>query len=420
MKLLNRAIIYYSIATLLLFFLMGSLLYNSIRHTVLHQVSDGLLTEKQIIEEQILRSDSLPDFSEIFNHKIEVTLYRKRIVPSEVFIDTLITDPNTKKATPYRFLKYRNNTHENRGYSIKTSQNIEEEKELLYEILIVVIFSFAALLLLLIIIIYSISRGLWGSFYSTLNRIQSYDIKTESQFIPVKTTITEFGQLNAVLKTLTDKIKSDYVNLKEVTENTAHEIQTPLAVIRAKIEQMIQSTDISNKLAKDLNSINQSVTRISRISQSLGLLSKIENNQYAVTKKILLHLKIEELLVQFSDFIKSKHLDIQYENSEEVQLEMNPDLAEFMLVNLLNNAIKHNSDHGWIKIRLNRYELVFQNSGKELNVDPAMLFHRFRKVESSSDSPGLGLAIVKKVTDFYGMSIAYEYAEGIHTLHISF
>jgi signal transduction histidine kinase len=420
MKLLNRAIIYYSIAALLSFTLMGALLYDSIRHNVLRQVSEALLTEKQIIEEQILHTDSLPDFSDIFNHKIEVTLYKNRLKPAQLFIDTLINDPVSGSLAEYRFLVYSNNTPNDRGFVIKTSQSMEEEKGLLYEILTMIIIAFALMLLLLIIIIYSISRNLWGSFYNTLNRIRNFDIKSESEFNPVKTHTTEFAQLNQVLRILTGKIRSDYVNLKEVTENASHEIQTPLAVIRIKIEQMLQAKDISNQLAENLISINQSVTKISRINQSLGLMSKIENNQYSVTQTISLNRKVAELLSQFTDFIQSKHLEIKFDNTREVLLEMNTDLVDILLANLLSNAVKHNIDFGWIAIRLNQQELIFQNTGKDPNISTELLFQRFKKVEQSSDSPGLGLAIIKKVADFYNMTVKYTYAENIHTLHISF
>jgi signal transduction histidine kinase len=420
MKLLNRATIYYSLATLLSFIFMGAVIYNSIRHIVLQQVSEALLTEKQIIEEQILHTDTLPDFSDIFNHKIEVVLYKNRLRPAQGFVDTLINDPLSNSLVEYRFLKYAGNTADGRGFVIMTSQSIEEEKDLLYEIFTIIIIAFAALLLILIIIIYSISRGLWGSFYYTLHKIQTFDIKSESEFNPVKTRITEFAQLNQVLKVLTGKIKSDYVNLKEVTENVSHEIQTPLAVIRLKIEQMLQSDSISDQLAESLFYINQLVTKISRINQAVALMSKIENNQYSLTKTISVNRKIAELLTQFSDFIQSKHLEVRYDSTNEVELEMNTDLADCLFTNLLNNAIKHNINNGWITISLNHQELIIQNTGKDPNISTELLFQRFKKAELTSDSPGLGLAIVKNVTDIYAMTIKYNYTENIHTLHITF
>ena len=342
------------------------------------------------------------------------------MVKSQNIIDTLLYDTLNHKEMEYRFLVYTGNTSDNKGYMISTSKSIDNEKSLLYEILGIIVILFAVLSLLLIIIIISISNRLWGSFYVTLSNIRKYDVKTSQEFIPVATHITEFAQLNEVLKTLTEKIRSEYLNLKEFSENASHEIQTPLAIIRLRIEQMLQSSDINNELAEHLVSIGQSVSKISRINQALSLISKIENNQYPELSVVNVNLKMEGILSQFHDFIVSRKLNVQFDATDEVEIKMNPDLSDFLFSNLLSNAIKHNVDKGWIKISLNRNELIISNSGKDPGVDTNQLFFRFKKAEHSTESPGLGLAIVKKVTDLYGMKIGYQYSDSIHTLHIIF
>ena len=420
MKLLNRAILYYSLAMLLSFAYTGAILFTSIHHLVLKQVTESLLREKDIIRDQLEIADTIPDFSDLFNHQIEVTIYKHRVVKSQNIIDTLLYDTLNKKEMEYRFLVYTDNTSDNKGYMITTSKSIDREKSLLYEILGIIVILFAVLSLLLIIIIISISNRLWGSFYVTLSNIRKYDVKTSQEFIPVATRITEFAQLNEVLKTLTEKIRSDYLNLKEFSENASHEIQTPLAIIRLRIEQMLQSSDINDELAEHLVSIGQSVSKISRINQALSLISKIENNQYPEISVVNVNQKIESILSQFHDFILSRKLNVQFDAADEVEIQMNPDLSDFLFSNLMGNAIKHNIDKGWIKISLNRNELIMSNSGKDPGVDTNQLFFRFKKAEHSTDSPGLGLAIVKKVIDLYGMKISYRYSDSIHTLHIIF
>jgi signal transduction histidine kinase len=420
MKLLNRAILYYSLAMLLSFAYTGAILYTSIHHLVLKQVTESLLTEKDIIRDQLEIADTVPDFSDLFNHQIEVTIYKHKVVKSQNTIDTLLYDTLSHRQVEYRFLIYTDNTSKGKGYMISTSKSIDNEKSLLYEILGIIIILFAVLSLLLIIIIISISHRLWGSFYVTLNNIRKYDVKSSREYIPVATRITEFAQLNEVLRILTEKIRSEYINLKEFSENASHEIQTPLAVIRLRIEQMLQSPDINGELAEHLVSVGQSVSKISRINQSLTLISKIENNQYTEMAGVNLKLKIEGILSQFHDFIVSRQLSVQFDADEEVEIKMNPDLSDFMFSNLIGNAIKHNIDKGWITILLNSKELIIRNSGKDPGVDTDQLFFRFKKAEHSTDSPGLGLAIVKKITELYGMKINYRYAEMTHSIHIIF
>ena len=420
MKLLNRAILYYSLAMLLSFAYTGAILYTSIHHLVLKQVTESLLTEKDIIREQLEFADTVPDFSNLFNHQIEVTVYKHRVVRSQNIIDTLLYDTLNHKEMEYRFLVYTDNTSDNKGYMISTSKSIDNEKSLLYEILGIIVILFAALSLLLIIIIISLSNRLWGSFYITLSNIRKYDVKTTQDFIPVPTRITEFAQLNEVLKTLTDKIRSEYINLKEFSENASHEIQTPLAIIRLQIEQMLQSPDINKELAERLVSMGQSVSKISRINHALSLISKIENNQFPEISVVNVNRKMEDILSQFNDFIVSRKLKVHFEPAEQVEIQMNADLSDFLLSNLIGNAIKHNIDEGWITIALSQRELIIQNSGQDPQTDTGQLFFRFKKANHSADSPGLGLAIVKKVTDLYGMRISYRYGDFVHTLHIIF
>jgi signal transduction histidine kinase len=420
MKLLNRAILYYSLAMLLSFTYTGAILYTSIHHLVLKQVTESLLTEKDIIREQLEITDSIPDFSDTFNHTIEVTVYKHKVVKSQDFIDTLLYDTLIHKQVEYRFLVYTDNTSSNRGYMIATSKSIDHEKSLLYEILGIIIILFAVLSLLLIIIIISISNRLWASFYIILNNIRKFDVKTSQQFIPVNTRIREFVQLNEVLKALTEKIRSDYLNLKEFSENASHEIQTPLAIIRMQIEQIFQSSEINGELAGRLASIGQSVSKISRINQSLALISKIENNQYPDLAVVNVNQKIESILAQFNDFILSRKLNVHVEAEEQVEININSDLSDFLFSNLIGNSIKHNVDKGWITIVVKKKELIIQNSGKDPGVDTNQLFYRFKKAEYSTESEGLGLAIVKKVIDFYGMQIDYSFSDMVHTMHIIF
>ncbi|HLO58044.1 MAG TPA: HAMP domain-containing sensor histidine kinase [Bacteroidales bacterium] len=420
MKLLYRALIFYSIAAFVLFSIMGIVLYTSIRYSILKQVSNTLLTEKQIIEEEIFQTDSLPDFSSIFNHEIEVSVYKHRLSPSLNFIDSMITDSVHEGMTEYRFLKYAGNTPDGRGFIIKTSQSIQEEKDLVYEIFTIILTVLAVLLLILIIAVYSISKNTWSDFYHILSNIRQFDIKTESRFEPVATQIHEFAQLNDVLESLTRKIRSDYQNLKEVTENVSHEIQTPVSVIRVKIDQLLQSKAITDKLASELYAINQSVSKISRINQAITLMSKIDNNQYPVAGKINLNQKIHQLIEQFSDFIESKKLEVSIDQHEEANISMNEDLAGFLFTNLLGNAIKHNFENGSIEISIHHDRFMIRNTGPDPQTRTEFLFQRFRKADQSSESAGLGLSIVKKVIDFYNLKIEYRFEAPFHTVTIFF
>ena len=420
MNLLNKAILYYLLFILLAFSLGGIGLYYSIKHVILKQVDETLLSEKEFIESQIRLSDSIPDFTSVFNHKIEVVLYNNPLKYSQQLKDSVIYNKSTREFNEYRFLIYSNTISANKSFVIVTSQPIEDENKLIYNIFYTILFAFAILVFILVVINYSISKRLWNPFYSILKRILLIDVKTTEIFEPESSNIIEFQQLNDVLATMNEKIRLDYIELKEYSDNASHEIQTPLSVIRSKSEQILQLPGITDKIADNLQIINQSVTKISRINHALILISKIQNNQFVTSISIDLNKKIADSLIFFNDLIESKGLKVEFHEDEKVELEFNEDLMDILIANLISNSIKHNIENGWINLRLNKAELIIQNTGLEINIDPVKLFRRFKKYNQSSDSPGLGLSIVKKITELYNIEINYQIYKNIHSLIIKF
>ncbi|MBL0068634.1 MAG: hypothetical protein IPP39_09150 [Chitinophagaceae bacterium] len=71
-----------------------------------------------------------------------------------------------------------------------------------------------------------------------------------------------------------------FTKRKEFIENAAHELQTPLAVFQAKIDTLIQRTDITEEQSEILDSLNDNVSRLNRLNKNLWLLSKMENAVY--------------------------------------------------------------------------------------------------------------------------------------------
>ena len=76
-------------------------------------------------------------------------------------------------------------------------------------------------------------------------------------------------------------------NLKEFTDNASHELQTPLTVMQSKLENLFQDDTLTDKQSLVLSDLYQQTTRLSRLSQTLLLLSKIENQQYSNTQFLI-------------------------------------------------------------------------------------------------------------------------------------
>ena len=109
---------------------------------------------------------------------------------------------------------------------------------------------------------------------------------------------------------MTEKIYQDYLSLKEFTENASHEIQTPLSVMRAKIELLLQMENLNDEQVQHIASLYESVNRLSNLNKTLILLTRIENDQFPDKRRINLNERIKYHLENFEEAIKSKEITL--------------------------------------------------------------------------------------------------------------
>ena len=419
MKLLTKTLVYFIITSLIVFLMGGLLFYGILKHTFYQQTDDGLLTEKNIIEEEIQHNQEIPDYSERFGHEIEVIVYRHPVKKAFVLKDTAIYDTSLMQVAFYRFLKVAQNKNK-RGYTITILHPLSGRHLLFANVVDVMLIMFLVIMFISILINYVISRKLWLPFYETIRKISNYELKDKALMEFSETSTFEFKQLNSVLDKMSRKIRQDFFNLKEFTENASHEIQTPLAIAKSKLEILIQSENLSKSQLDLIQSVDESITRLSKLNSGLLLISKIDNNQYSEFKAIKINSLIERSLVILEEFIKAKELAVTVNLNGILERNLNPVLADILINNLINNAIKHNFEGGFITIELTSSKLTISNSGEPMAEDPNDLFSRFKKSNKSSDSLGLGLAIVKKICNFHGLLISYINQGKIHTITINF
>ncbi len=200
------------------------------------------------------------------------------------------------------------------------------------------------LLLLLVLVIISaglISKYILAPFKRTMRVIQSFDLKQKEAVRLPATRTSEFRELNQFLKKMTEKAQEDYQSLKEFTENASHELQTPTAIIRGKLDLLMES-DIRDEQAILIAEMQNALERLSRIHSSLTLLTKLENQEYEANVSVCISLLARATLDSFEELIQLKSLHPEARIAEKVSVALNPALADLLLTNLVSNAIRHN------------------------------------------------------------------------------
>jgi signal transduction histidine kinase len=396
------------------------LLYFTIRGIVYKQINNSLITEMEIIQDQIEQTDTIPDFAVSFGHQIEVRLLNNPLHEFKVISDTIVSDTFSGEKLPFRYLYYEGSTDRGKGYTIRILQTLNEKKELMEDISLYLFFLFLSLFFISILLNYLISRKLWNPFYVTVDKSEKFDIQLEKPIELPETNIKEFQQLNTVINKMTRKMRNDYLNLKEYNENAAHEIQTPLAIIQSKLEILMQRKELKRESINLIKSINEATARLFKLNQGLLLISKIENFYYTEEKEVSLKQIIGNSIMQYKEIMQLKKITVEVQADDPGIVKMNQTLAEVLISNLISNAVRYNIDGGFIKCYINSGYLTISNSGAPLKTDPEMLFRRFHKTSENPQSVGLGLSIVKKIADTYKMKITYTSTGTTHELRLDY
>ncbi len=417
MKLLNITNRYYIIIALVLLLLSSTFLAYRVVYVVDKEVSDHMLIEKQEIEKQLALQKDLQSIHFIVGDRIEIEPIQKFTSFKVSIKDTAIFDLYDKVKVPYRKLSYQQILN-GKSYRITISRRLTENEKLISGI-------FVALLLVsvdIIICFYFLNRWfssrVWNPFYRALNVLKNFDLQKGGAVSFQKSKVDEFNTLNIELEKLTDKVARDYRNLREFTENMSHETQTPLAIIRSKLEILLQNSS-SEEHATQILSTLDSVNRLSKMNKGLIMLTRIENDQYAGQQVMTLGPLIYKHLEDLELFITSREIVVHTDIDNTVVIKINPNLAGILFTNLLSNAIKYNVTGGDLYVTLNQEGITIANSGDPLIIPEKEVFERFKKGDAP-DSVGLGLAIVKKIIDHQDFTIDYHYRNGLHTFTILF
>jgi two-component system OmpR family sensor kinase len=415
MKLLKKTSRTYLLISASAFLVAGMIIYFVLSFILEEELNENLRSDIKSIVISIEKDKSIPHYYPF----VEV-----RNVPGQTpgpfrVTDTLIFDKKEKEKIQFRQISTIKSI-QGETYLIIVRDALLEKSDLLMIIGVAIGLVFVLLNITLYLINRKLSLEIWKPFYNTLDKLKKFSPDDPVFKLTEESEIDEFAEMKNALESLTSKVISDYQALKRFSEDASHEIQTPLAVIQSRLETLLQNPGITKDQADLITSAYTSVQRISKLTQTLLLLTRIANDQFPDKVRANMSELLEEKITLFEDQIKSKSLTINKEIKHGFILETNFFLAESMVMNLFGNAVKHSLKGGTINICLRENYLEISNTGTALSEPSEKIFDRFYKADKSSGSNGLGLAIVKEICKLNKWEVTYLYVHDQHKFKVQF
>lgn len=421
MKLLNRTTLYYLIPAVILIIICGGIQYALVNDRIIKRVDKQLVKEKKLIIKQLKDLENTDELRlyKTLKSEIEIKEDIASISSEDKYSSALSFDEEDQEEISVRILEF-TSVIKNQTFVVSIKKPMEETQTFVFGLVGANILLFTSLLILVTFINRSISKKIWQPFYATLKNLEQFNISDPSNHQFPKSNTFEFELLNNELETLFQKITRDYNTYKYFIENVSHELQTPIAVIKSKLELVIQSPNIKEKEHGLLHKMGANLNKLTKLNQSLILLLKIENNLFVKQETIEINPLVQNALENFEDIIELRCIQLKVEIKENFTIQCNDLLAEVLVDNLIKNAVKHNIEKGFIHIFTDGNRLIFQNSGLPLTTSPELLFERFKKDSVASDSTGLGLSIVHQISKSSGFKIKYTNSEEVHQIELIF
>lgn len=418
-KLLQKTLNYYFIYAVIILITVGPLFY--IVSNILYEddANEDLYAIKKQFDKFTKDDLTIKDITLWNKFNRDVNLQKFNGQNKDSVFEHSYYDALNKENEPFRVLNSPVKI-EGKWFTFSAKINMVEKENLIGSTAILFILLLLLLIIGFFIITNIISKKLWQPFYVALDKMEQFEIDKSTSVKLIQSTTEEFNRLNNAINGLIYKNSKIYQSQREFIENAAHELQTPIAIFKGKLENILQRKDLNSEQFKLIEDLDNTTTRLVRLNRNLLVVSKIDNNTYNKIEKINLNEIIKNQLTFFSEQALSKKIIITTELAEEIIVNSNHILAEMLISNLFLNTINHNVHKGKIFVKLTKDRIIFSNTGALLPLQTEKMFERFSKSNPTSQGNGLGLSIIKKIVDTNHWTISYHFKEDYHTFEIVF
>ncbi|MFN0291911.1 sensor histidine kinase [Pedobacter helvus] len=404
------------ITSFIILTITGVIYYIAIHFILTGKLDKDLVIEEKEIEAYARNNGKLLSPGDFLHQKVT---YQKLTTGQTIernFLYAEFYNEDEKEIEPGRSLITSVNIN-GQNYQVTISKSRAESEDLIQLIFMITLAVTILLLVSLLLINRFVLQRIWSPFYSTLGMMKAFNIAQKEEIRPQLTKIDEFNELNKSANAMAARVRKDYRELKNFTDNASHEMMTPLAIINSKLDSLLQTGTFSSEQGALIENIYTAIGRLIKLNQSLLLLAKIENKLISDVQDIDMQQLARDKALQFQELFEKDRLTLEQE-MQPCNIRMSKYLADILLNNLFSNAIRHNHSGGSIEVVLRAGLLTISNTGKSEGLDN-QLFERFSK-SASSEGTGLGLAISKQICTLYGFTLTYQHLENRHQFLVKF
>lgn len=422
MKLLYRITSRISIVLTVVLTAWAVFFYVAIIAEINDEVDDALEDYSELIIIRSLSGVALPSTDNGSNNE-----YYLREVPPDYAVssgkinykDSMIYISEKGETEPARILTTLFKDQQGRFFELTVSTPTIEKADLKSAILGWMAFLYATLLLSIILINVWVFYRNMKPLYILLEWLDRYTFGRQNKALNNDTDVTEFQKLNKAVLANVRRGEQQFEQQKQFIGNASHEIQTPLAICRNRLEMLMEDDSLTEPQLEELAKTHHTLEYITKLNSSLLLLTKIDNGQFADSKEIEMNGLLKQYLSDYEEVYAYRSIRVELEEKGILCLTMNEALAVTLLTNLLKNAFVHNIDGGQIRILFTDANLTFRNSGVNHPLDATRIFERFYQGDKKEGSTGLGLAIVDSICKLQHLGLRYYFENKEHCFEIS-
>ncbi len=214
--------------------------------------------------------------------------------------------------------------------------------------------------------------------YALLRWLDSYTVGGKNAPLVNDTKVVEFRRLNEAANRYAERAESLFERQKQFIGNASHEMQTPLAICRNRLEMLVDDgSALTEAQLGEILKVQGTLDYLVRLNRSLLLLSKIENGQFPETEQVDFNALVRRTAEDMSEIYAGRGMRLSLREEGRLAARMNSSLGASLVTNLLKNAYVHGDAGGEVTVTVSGDRLSVCNSGAGGALDAEHIFERF-------------------------------------------